>query len=174
MTIIRPAVTRDHPAIQKVVRDAYLEFSFGFEPDGYNRDLFEIQTHYAAPNAFWVAESDGRIVGCIGIEIFPNHPGEPGQLQEVGGQIRVAGADCELVRLYLDKSARGRGIGRQLAETGIAYARANNCRTMEIWSDKVLANAHRLYQALGAEILGERLCPPPDETPEWGMLIRLR
>lgn len=174
MTIIRPAAIPDHPAIQKVVRDAYLEFSFGFEPEGYNRDLFQIQSHYAAPNAFWVAESEGQIIGCIGIELFPTHPGELGQLQKVGGQIRVAGADCELVRLYLDKKARGRGIGRQLAETCIAYARESNCKAMEIWSDKVLASAHKLYQSLGAEILGERLCPPPDETPEWGMLIRLR
>lgn len=173
MTQIRLAKPGDYVAIQQVVKCAYEEFGFGFEPEGYNRDLFEIDFHYAPPNAFWVAERDGQVLGCVGIELFGAHPGKPGTLIEVEGQARVAAADCELVRLYLSKESRGQGIGKQLAESCVAYARAQGCQAMEIWSDQVLQTAHQLYHSLGAEIVGERLCPPPDETPEWGMLIRL-
>ncbi len=173
MPTIRPATQQDQSEIQRIVSTVYAEFKFGWDPQGYNKDLSEIAIHYASPNQFWVAEGNDQILGCVGIEIFPAHPGQPGEISQVDNQPRIAAADCELVRLYLSKEARGKQIGLKLAQTCIAYAQSKNCQNMEIWSDKVLHKAHQLYQSLGAEILGERICPPPDETPEWGMLLRL-
>jgi len=171
--LIRPATAQDQADIQKIVSTVYAEFNFGWDPDGYNKDLTEIQTHYQAPNNFWVAEENNKILGCVGIEIFPKIPGTPGELISIENQPRVAAADCELVRLYLAKEARGKQLGYNLTQTCIAYAQSQNCQVMEIWSDKVLHKAHQLYQSLGAKILGERICPPPDETPEWGMILEL-
>jgi hypothetical protein len=42
---------------------------------------------------------------------------------------------------------------------------------MEMWSDKRFEDAHRLYQKLGAEVVGERICHDPDQSPEWGLLL---
>ena len=173
MPTIRQATKNDELQIQMVVSTVYAEFNFGWDPQGYNADLYDIEHHFQAPNRFWVAEEDGQILGCIGIEIFPAHPGTPGEITQVDNQPRIAAADCELVRLYLAKEARGKKIGYLLTKTCIDYAITQNCQVMEIWSDKVLHQAHKLYQSLGAKILGDRLCPPPDETPEWGMILRL-
>ncbi|MFM9873486.1 MAG: N-acetyltransferase family protein [Fimbriimonadaceae bacterium] len=170
---IRPATPQDQSAIQKIVSTVYAEFNFGWDPEGYNKDLSEIETHYKTPNNFWVAEENNHILGCVGIELFPTQPGKPGELTIIDSQPRIAAADCELVRLYLAKEARGKQVGYQLAQTCIAYAQSQNCQNMEIWSDKVLHKAHQLYQSLGAKIIGERICPPPDETPEWGMILEL-
>ena len=173
MPTIRPASPQDEPQIQRIVSTVYAEFNFGWEPEGYNADLYDIQNHYQTPNQFWVAEEDNQILGCVGIEIFPAHPGKLGETTILENQTRIAAADCELVRLYLAKEARGKKIGLQLTQTCINYAKSQGCQNMEIWSDKVLHQAHKLYQSLGAEVITDRLCPPPDETPEWGMIIRL-
>jgi putative acetyltransferase len=171
--LIRPATKQDQIQIQNVVSTVYTEFNFGWDTKGYNRDLTDIENHYKSPNKFWVAEEDNQILGCVGIEIFPTIPGKPGHLTHVNNQPRVAAADCELVRLYLSKQARGKQIGYKLSQTCINYAKTQDCQVMEIWSDKVLHKAHELYQSLGANIIGERICPPPDETPEWGMILKL-
>lgn len=169
----RRATQKDQAAIQNIVSTVYAEFNFGWDPEGYNKDLANIESHYKSPNQFWVAEEDNLTLGCIGLEIFPPNPGKAGELTTVNNQPRIAAADCELVRLYLAKEARGKQIGFRLSQTCINYAKSQNCQHMEIWSDKVLHKAHQLYQSLGAKIIGERICPPPDETPEWGMILEL-
>ena len=174
MPVIREASEPDAPAIREVVRDAYDEFGFLWDPNGYHTDLYHIQSHYAAPSNFWVAERDGQILGCVGLEIFEKLPGKPGETTLHNHQIRAAGADCEIMRLYLRPEARGMRLGYRLIQTTIEHALKHNCQNMEIWSDKVLHNAHELYQRMGAQIIGERLCPPPEESPEWGMILTLK
>jgi hypothetical protein len=44
---------------------------------------------------------------------------------------------------------------------------------MEIWSDKLLADAHRLYQRHGAEVVAERVHDDPDASAEWGLVLEL-
>jgi hypothetical protein len=44
---------------------------------------------------------------------------------------------------------------------------------MEIWSDKKLLDGHRLYEKVGAVLVGERLCHDPDQSPEWGLVLDL-
>jgi GNAT superfamily N-acetyltransferase len=173
VTQIRLANPQDQPQIIALVQTVYQEFNFGWDPEGYHKDLYSIAHHFQPPNAFWVAEEINQIVGCIGLEVFPTLPGEPNQLTTYEDQIRIATADCELVRLYVSSNQRGKKIGLKLCQTCIAYAQSQNCQAMEIWSDKVLHQAHKLYQSLGAKIVGERLCPPPDEDPEWGMILPL-
>ncbi|MCB0826844.1 MAG: GNAT family N-acetyltransferase [Armatimonadetes bacterium] len=174
MPIIRVATEADAPAIREVVSNAYDEFGFIWDPDGYHTDLFHIESHYASPSSFWVAEQDGRILGCVGLEVFERLPGDPGETTLVNGQIRVAGADCEIMRLYLRPEARGMKLGYRLTQTTIDHALNHKCENMEIWTDKVLHKAHELYQSMGAKIVGERLCPPPEESPEWGMILPLK
>jgi ribosomal protein S18 acetylase RimI-like enzyme len=171
--MIRAATQQDQEQIIDLIHTIYQEFGFGWDPSGYHQDLYNLAEHYANPNNFWVYQKQNKIVGCIGIEVFTALPGTKGELTTHQGQTRIAQADCELCRLYLLPSARGQRIGLELAQTCINYAREKRCHTMEIWSDHVLHQAHNLYRKLGATTIGERLCPPPDETPEWGMLIDL-
>lgn len=170
---IRIATGADERAIQTLIRQVYDEFGFGWDPDGYHADIYNLESHFALPNRFWVAEEAGRIIGCIGVEVFDPLPGEYKQIFDTGRLLRIGQADSELVRLYTYPEARGRGIGRQLAEVCIEHARHHGCRLMEIWSDFNLVDAHRLYTKLGAELIGERICAPPDEAPEHGFALEL-
>ena len=170
---IRLATREDEPAIQHVIRTVYEEYGWPWFPDGYHKDLYDIEDGYFAKGGyFWVAELDGETVGTVGLEVFPPFPGDDGSTL-VDGALRGAGCDCSLERLYLLDKARGRGIGQSLLLCTIEHAKALNLKRMEIWSDKKLVMAHALYQKIGAIPIGERLCHDPDQSPEWGMIIPL-
>ena len=88
------------------------------------------------------------VVGCVGV--MPH------------------GEECELHRMYLAAELRGRGLGRELLETAIEFARGKGCRAMRAWSDVKLTDAHRLYLRSGFVQSGERICDDPDKSREYG------
>ncbi|MCM3869182.1 MAG: GNAT family N-acetyltransferase [Pyrinomonadaceae bacterium] len=57
----------------------------------------------------------------------------------------------ELVKLTVDESVRGRGIGLQLSETVIAWARERGAERVVLVSSTKLEAALRLYERLGFE-----------------------
>ena len=165
----------DKDAVVEIVRLVYEEYGFEWEPDGYHRDLFDVPAHYQHDNgAFWSAVQDGRVIGCGGILTFPAIAGRAGQLTEHEGQTHIAGCDCELMRLYVHPAERRKGAGTALVRQIVGDAVQRGCASMEIWSDKTLKDAHRMYERFGATTVGERICPPPDLMPEWGMVLDVK
>ncbi|MBS1715330.1 MAG: GNAT family N-acetyltransferase [Armatimonadetes bacterium] len=175
MPLVRPFRPEDTDAVVDAVKTVYDRYGFAWDPEGYCADLFDVARSYPEPeNRFWTAEHEGRAVGCVGLMTFGRIPGERGSATVVDGDPRVAGADCELVRLYVHPDAWGLKLGRTLTQTVIEEARARGCDTLEIWSDKKLAHAHALYEGMGAVRVGERICPgDPDQSPEWGFALPL-
>lgn len=66
----------------------------------------------------------------------------------------------EMKRLYVRATARGAGVGRQLAEHAIAEARVRRCRELLLDTLPAMASAQALYDALGF-----REIPPYYEAP---------
>ena len=173
MPIVRAYEDRDRDAVVEIVRSVFDEYGFIWEPEGYNRDLFEVPQRYQHANAeFFVAELDGAVVGCGGVRYVPTVPGRPGALTD-DQYPRIRGCDCELVRLYVHARGRRQGVGTALFSRIVAAALRRGCVRMEIWSDRLLVDAHRMYERYGAIRVGTRICPPPDEMPEWGMMLDL-
>ena len=171
---IRLANRSDEPAIQSVIRTVYEEYGWPWYPEGYHCDLYDIKTGYFDKGGFfWVGELNGKIVGTTGLEVFPAFP-EGKNIVTIDGVSRGAGCDCSLERLYLLQSARGTGIGKKLLMHTISFAESIGRLRMEVWSDKKLEDAHRLYEKIGAEWIGDRLCHDPEQSPEWGMIIDLK
>jgi putative acetyltransferase len=171
--LIRLAARADEPEIQRVIHAVYEEYGWPWYPDGYHLDLYNLQTHYFdVGNLFWVAEYEGEIVGTVALDLYDPIEGENG-LIELEGVLRIAGSDCSLERLYVHPSARGLGIGYALWMQTASSAKEKGKRRMEIWSDKLLLDAHKLYERKGATREGERLCHDPQQSPEWGMALNL-
>lgn len=172
---IRRAVESDSAAAVDIVRSVYDEYAFTWDEHDYHADLYDLRGFYLDPgHPFWLAEdSDGKPIGTVALEIFPRIPGGLGTLIEAGGQQRIAGCDCGLMRLYVRSEARRSGAGSALLSTVLAEARARDRRKMEIWSDKRFTDAHRLYERLGAVLAGDRICHDPDQSPEWGLFLKL-
>ncbi|KYG97831.1 GNAT family N-acetyltransferase [Bradyrhizobium sp. DOA1] len=83
-----------------------------------------------------VAESSGRVVGCLQLAILPglsSQGGSRGLLEDV----RVA-SDC-----------RSRGIGEQLVQWAVTEAKARGCNLVELLTHETRIDAQRFYKRLG-------------------------
>lgn len=172
--VIRLVRAGDELGVAETVREVYDEYGFTWDPEGYHADLYDLSRFSSnSSGRFWVAEDAGVIVGCAGISRFDLVPGSSGSIVSLEGELRVAGTDCDVVRMYVRPSSRGSGIGSKLMTEIVKSAQEWACHGLEIWSDKRFEAAHRLYQRFGAEVVGDRICDDPDESPEWGMWIPL-
>ena len=158
----------------ETIRAVYREYGFTWEPEGYHADLYDVRGRYLVlGHRFWVYVDEGRVLGTAALEGYPALPGRVGETVLVGGKTRVAGTDGSVERLYVHPEARRRGIALTLMETVVREARAGGMTALEVWSDKRFQGAHRLYEKLGATVVGERICDDPDVSPEWGLALRV-
>ena len=95
-----------------------------------------IRTHDPACERGWIAERDGERLGSIFC-------------------VRVD-AEVAKLRLFLvEPAARGTGLGRQLLEACLAYARAKGYRRMVLWTHASHKAACALYAAYGFRMTEE-------------------
>jgi ribosomal protein S18 acetylase RimI-like enzyme len=85
----------------------------------------------------WIAEHDGRVVGCIAIV--------------------AASAETAQLRWFLvDPSVRGVGLGKKLIGEAVAFARAGGYSNIVLWTVSALTAAAHLYRAAGFRKVEER------------------
>ena len=138
----------------EVIEHVYREFRFTWDPRGYHWDVLHPEKAYVPPDAlFEVAVEGGEVIGTVGGTC---HDGV-----------------AELKRLYLYDRHRGRGVGRALLDRFIGWARERGCTRAILWSDKRFTDAHRLYALAGFQVMGERICNDPDQSPEFGYALEL-
>jgi len=137
----------ESPAQIAQARELFLEYaeSLGFSLcfQSFDQELSGLPGDYAPPDGrLLVAEYRGQLAGCVALH-------------------RLESEVCEMKRLYLRPQLRGRGVGRALAETVIAEARAIGYRKMRLDTvAPVMPNAVAMYRQLGfVEIEPYRLNP---------------
>ncbi|WP_413110334.1 GNAT family N-acetyltransferase [Thaumasiovibrio sp. DFM-14] len=118
---------------------------FGAVGEGYGPSDAEVSAmsrHYGEENAsrYFVACVDGHIVGGSGIAAF-------------NGSHTV----CELRKLFLLPESRGLGIGRELTEACLAYARSNGYQRCYLDTLQSMTSAIALYESLGFKQLDKPL-----------------
>lgn len=92
----------------------------------------------AGKDALWVAELDGRRVGCIAIQHDATQP---------------SGSFAQLRWYFVEADARGHGIGGGLLDTALAFSRRAGHKTVWLWTVDDLVAARRHYERLGFRLV---------------------
>lgn len=147
---IRPIIQADDAEIGKLIKRVLTEFKANKPGTAfYDASTDHLSTVFdGQKNAYWVAELQGEIVGGAGI--FPTE-GLPDDT-------------CELVKLYLNPNARGKGLGKLLINTCIDEARNKGFKNIYLESMPELSQAVRLYENIGFE----RLCNAMGNSGHFG------
>ena len=135
------------PAQIAQARELFLEYaqSLGFSLcfQSFDKELAGLPGDYAPPEGrLLLAEFEGQLAGCVA-------------LHKLDGNI------CEMKRLYLRPQFRCKGLGRALAETIIAEARALAYERMRLDTvEQVMKDAVAMYRRLGFKEIAP-YCPNP-------------
>ncbi len=153
---IRTATNRDIPAIQEVVFSVLAEYGLQADPEGTDADLADIERDYLQRGgAFDVVEdASGQIVGTAGL--YP-----------------LDAQRAELRKMYLQPSARGQGLGKQLLERILAKAECLGFAEVRLETNSVLKEAVQLYQKYGfTPAEAEHLSPRCDQVYSLQLPVR--
>lgn len=134
---------------------------------------------FRAEDAAWLIEQHGalyrrddgfdasfaRLVAEIVEEFIATHDPdcETGWIAEQGGQrlgsifcVRLSAEIAKLRLFLLVPEARGRGLGRRLLETCMAFAREKEYRGMQLWTHESHRAACALYARNGWQLVSSR------------------
>lgn len=126
----------ESPAQVAQARELFLEYAQSLGVDlcfqNFEQELAGLPGHYAPPSGrLFLAEYDGQLAGCAALRQW-----QPGV--------------CEMKRLYLRPSFRGKGLGRVIAETIIAQARNAGYQHMRLDTiEPIMKDAVEMYRKLG-------------------------
>jgi putative acetyltransferase len=131
--LIRPWQPEDRSAAAEVIRSSLAEYGMGWEPDGADRDVLEVETYYLDRGGeFWVVEDAGKIVGTSAY--YPCNRGNTA---------------VEIRKMYLSPIARRQGLGRYLLGELERVITARGYQEIWIETASILKTAVRLYELSG-------------------------
>ncbi|MBI5830757.1 MAG: GNAT family N-acetyltransferase [Armatimonadetes bacterium] len=143
--VLRAAVESDVVDLAAVIVAAFADVAerFGLTPDNcptnpaFCRPEW-LRSEFERGHCFFVAEDQGRIVGCVGVE--PSSP-----------------TVCFMERLAVVPGWRGRGVGQALVRRALAQAEAFGAAEVQLG---MIAGHHELqawYEQLGFRLRGTRV-----------------
>ena len=123
------------PEDVEAVRTLFLEYQESLGIDlcfqGFDREVAELPGDYTPPaGRLLVARDDGTAIACVALR-------------------RLDAETCEMKRLYVQRSHRGLGLGRALAEAVISEARLIGYERMRLDTLPSMSEAAVLYERLG-------------------------
>lgn len=140
---IRKVQKSDNENVAKIIRSCFHDFKVSTAGTVYEDPttdhLFELFSEHSS--GLFVAEIDDEIAGCCGI--FPTE-GLPEHC-------------AELVKFYISKNFRGKGIGKMLMEKSIDFAKNVGFKSIYIESLPEFSTAVSIYEKQGFTYLEKPL-----------------
>jgi predicted N-acetyltransferase YhbS len=146
---IRLAQDADIEQARAVLKAAYVEYEASFPAENwapYLKDILDLEGRSDASELL-VAESNGRIVGCV--SYFP--PGAKTSYPTDSFSEHWP-ADWSAFRLLaVDPAARGGGVGRELTVACIERARQQKAPAVGLHTTAPMSVARAMYERMGFE-----------------------
>ena len=157
--IIRQIQEKDNLPLAKIIREVFIEHDAPQKGTVYSDpttdnlyDLFQ-----TPKSILWVAEINNEIIGCCGV--YPT---------------KGLNENCvELVKFYLSKDARGKGIGKELMQKCIHSAREFEYTQLYLESLPQFSKAISMYEKQGFVRLNQSLGNSGHKTCNIWMLKEL-
>jgi putative acetyltransferase len=129
---LRPANNKDCEKVTELVYGILKEYNLKPDPAATDVDIKDIErSYFERGGTFYVLEEkDGSIIGAYGL--YP-----------------VDRQTCELRKMYLHSSYRGKGLGKLLLEDALSKARQIGFKKMTLETASVLKEAISLYKSYG-------------------------
>jgi putative acetyltransferase len=136
---IRAIQQPDNKEIASIIRATFREYHIDRPGTAYyDSSLDTMDENFRAPGSgYLIGLLNGRVSGGGGIYPSPGLPPET----------------CELVKMYLDPAARGKGLGRQLMDECLRLAGAYGYRQVYLETFPELQKAISLYEKYGFRYL---------------------
>lgn len=140
---LRRIEASDNAELARIIRGSLEELGYALDGTVYtdpNTDrMFDC---YQTPRtAYWIAESDGEMLGGSGI----------GEIVGINENI------CELQRMFLKKEARGLGIGMALMNQCLEFAKDAGFDQVYIETFPKMPGALKLYERSGFKYVDNRI-----------------
>ncbi|WP_299220684.1 GNAT family N-acetyltransferase [uncultured Aquimarina sp.] len=132
---IRSVAPADNKALAQVIRDVLIEMGVPKVGTAYEDEALDMmyETYEAPRKIYYVVEDNGRIIGGAGIA----------QLENESSEI------CELQKMYFLPEARGKGLGSQMMNKCLGFAKEQGFTKCYLETMPYMEDARKLYGKVG-------------------------
>ncbi|MDT0688295.1 GNAT family N-acetyltransferase [Salegentibacter sp. F188] len=132
---IRKIQPEDNQEVAKVIREVLVEMGVPKVGTAYeDKALDDMYATYDSPRMeYFVVENEGKIIGCAGIA----------PLRDFEEEV------CELQKMYFLPEARGKGLGTEMMDTCLKFAKNEGFQKCYIETLPYMEDARKLYKKTG-------------------------
>ena len=152
--VAREALPEDFAEAGRVTAEAYREFVPQDDDGDWERYLARLADvgERATRTTILVAVEEGRIIGCVTLELS-------GRVREGDGDPPLEPGEAHIRMLGVDPAARARGAGGRLMAECEARARAAGKTHITLHTTMKMEAAQRMYERLGYVRSADRVFP---------------
>lgn len=141
--VIREIEAKDNPKIAKAIRNVLIEMGVPKVGTAYEDSALDCmaETYNAPKKAYFVVEDGNGIIGGAGISPLDNYDGNV----------------CELQKMYFMPQARGKGLGSEMMEKCLDFAKQAGFSQCYLETLPYMDDARKLYRKVGFKSIDKPL-----------------
>ena len=147
--ILRKIQPQDNEQIAKVIRDVFDELNAPKEGTAYADPILDqLYEVYQKPKSiYFVIENNGEVIGGGGLAPLELSLRAESRSRYENDKV------CELQKMYFAPQARGLGLGKEIIEKSLAFAKEQGFTKCYLETLPFMKDARKLYEKMGFQYL---------------------